>query len=74
MADGATARARPANRRAISVTCALHKCPKGFDKLVVEKQSEEIVVAVHVAGKCVIILEENAATTLFEALRTWLGR
>ncbi|MGH3807810.1 MAG: hypothetical protein ACRDRU_14545 [Pseudonocardiaceae bacterium] len=34
----------------------------------------EIVFDVHVTGACVIILEEDAATVLFEALRTWLGR
>ena len=74
MADGATAGASRANRRAIGVTCALHKGPRNFANLVVEKQGGEIVFDVHVAGACVIILEEEAATVLFEALRTWLGR
>ena len=41
---------------------------------VAEKQGGEIILAPHVAGECVIILEEAAATTLFEALRIWLGR
>ncbi|MBV8542109.1 MAG: hypothetical protein JO063_10240 [Pseudonocardiales bacterium] len=74
MADGATADASRANRRAIDVTCALHRGPRNFANLVVEKQGGEIVFDVHVAGACVIILEESAATTLFEALRIWLGR
>ncbi|MGH3710389.1 MAG: hypothetical protein ACRDRQ_20295 [Pseudonocardiaceae bacterium] len=74
MADGATARASRANRRAIPVTCAVHKGPRGFANLVVEKQGAEIILDPHVTGECVIILDETAATTLFEALRTWLGR
>jgi hypothetical protein len=74
MADGATAGASRANRRAIPVTCAVHKGPRNFANLVAEKQGGEIILAPHVAGECVIILEEAAATTLFEALRIWLGR
>ncbi|MGH3865217.1 MAG: hypothetical protein ACRDQ4_03600 [Pseudonocardiaceae bacterium] len=74
MADGATAGASRANRRAIPVTCAVHKGPRGFANLVVEKQGGEIILDPHVTGECVIILDETAATVLFEALRTWLGR
>ncbi|MGH3710496.1 MAG: hypothetical protein ACRDRQ_20865 [Pseudonocardiaceae bacterium] len=84
MADGATPGARRPDRRAIPVTCALHRGPRGFANLVVERQVNrdrqdgrdvtEIVFDVHVTGACVIILEEDAATVLFEALRTWLGR
>ncbi len=44
MADGATSRARPANRRAIGATCAVHRGPRGFANLVVEKQGEEIIL------------------------------
>ena len=41
---------------------------------VAEKQGGEIILDPHVAGECVIIFDEDAATALFEALRTWLGR
>ena len=74
MADGAIAGASRDNRRAIPVSCALHRGPRGFANLVVEKQGGEIVLDVHVAGACVIILDEDAATALFEVLRKWLGR
>lgn len=73
MADGATSRARPANRRAIGVTCAVHRGPRGFTNLVVEKQGGEIILDPHVTGECVIILDEAAATTLFDVLGEWLG-
>jgi len=73
MADGATPRARPANRRAIGVTCALHKGPRGFTNLVVEKQGGEIILDPHVTGECVLIFDENAARVLRDALVEWLG-
>ncbi|MBV8540630.1 MAG: hypothetical protein JO063_02980 [Pseudonocardiales bacterium] len=74
MADGATADASRENRRAIGVTCAVHKGPRGFTNLVAEKQGSEIILDPHVTGGCVIILDEAAATVLFEAFRIWLGR
>ncbi|MBW0009677.1 MAG: hypothetical protein JO063_06095 [Pseudonocardiales bacterium] len=73
MADGATSRARPANRRAIGVTCAVHKGPRGFANLVVEKQGSEIIFDPHVTGECVIIFDEDAARILFNTLGDWLG-
>ncbi|MGH3721869.1 MAG: hypothetical protein ACRDRI_24110 [Pseudonocardiaceae bacterium] len=83
MADGATPRASRANRRAIGVTCALHKGPRGFANLVVERQVRqdgydghdvaEYVFDMHVAGACVIIMDEAAARVLFDVLGEWLG-
>jgi hypothetical protein len=75
MAEGATANASRDNRKAIPVTCALHRGPRGFANLVVERKHDgDIVLDPHVTGACVIILEEDAATALFEVLRTWLRR
>jgi hypothetical protein len=74
MADGATAGASRENRTAIPVSCALHRGPRGFANLVVEKQGEEIILDPHVTGACVIIFDEDAATALFEVLRRWLRR
>ncbi|MGH3773034.1 MAG: hypothetical protein ACRDRW_16845 [Pseudonocardiaceae bacterium] len=68
-ADGATPDAPRANRITISVTRAVHRGPRGFANLVVEKQGEEIVLDPHVTGECVIILDEDGATELFEVLR-----
>jgi hypothetical protein len=74
MAEGATAGASRDNRTAIPVTCAVHRGPRGFANLVVEKQGKDIVLDPHVTGECVIILDEDAATALFEILRKWLRR
>jgi hypothetical protein len=72
---GATASASRDNRKAIPVSCALHRGPRGFTNLVVEcKRDGEIVLAPHVTVACVIIFDEDAATALFEVLRTWLRR
>ncbi len=43
MADGATADASRANRRAIDVTCVLHKGHRNFANLMVEKPGGESV-------------------------------
>lgn len=83
MADGATPGARRPNRRALPVSCALHRGPRGFANLVVERQVTqdrqdgrdvtEIVFDVHVAGACVIIMDEAAARALFDVLGEWFG-
>jgi hypothetical protein len=72
MADGATASAPRESRKAIPVTCAVHRGPRGFANLVVEKQGDDIVLDPHVTGECVIILDEAAARALFDVLGTWL--
>jgi hypothetical protein len=72
MAEGATASAPRGNRKAIPVTCAVHRGPRGFANLVVERQGSDIVLDPHVTGECVIILDEAAATALFDVLGTWL--
>jgi hypothetical protein len=72
--EGATANASRENRRAIPVSCGVHRGPRGFANLVVErKPNGEIVLDPHVTGSCVIILDEAGATTLFDVLGTWLG-
>ena len=74
MTDGATAGASRENRTAIPVSCALHRGPRGFANLMVEKQGSKIVLDPHVTGACVIIFDDDAATALFEVLRRWLRR
>jgi hypothetical protein len=72
--EGATANASRENRRAIPVTCGMHQGPRGFANLVVErKPNGDIVLDMHVAGACVIILDKDAATALFDVLGKWLG-
>ena len=48
MIEGATAGASRENRRAIPVSCALHRGPRGFANLMVEKRGEEIILDPHV--------------------------
>ena len=48
MTEGATAGASRENRRAIPVSCALHRGPRGFANLMVEKRGEEIILDPHV--------------------------
>jgi hypothetical protein len=62
------------NRRVLPATCALHRSPTGFTNLVVRNLDDgRIEFDPHVAGACVITLDEAAATELFDALGEWLG-
>jgi hypothetical protein len=72
MPEGATANASRDNRQAIPVTRALHKGPRGFANLVVERQRGDIIFDPHVTGACVIIFDDDAANTLFTLLGKWL--
>jgi hypothetical protein len=60
------------NSHAIAVTCTQHGAA-GFTNLMVSKHDGAIVVDPHVAGSCVITLNETAATALFDLLGEWLG-
>jgi hypothetical protein len=64
--------ARGSNSRAIAVTCTQHGAA-GFTSLTVSKRDGAVVLDPHVAGSCVIILDEAAATALFDLLGEWLG-
>lgn len=68
--EGRPARAR---RKAIPVTCRLHKGPEGFANLMVSVDDGTIVLDPHVTGSCVITMDEAAACTLRDLLTEWLG-
>ncbi|HEY3689674.1 MAG TPA: hypothetical protein VGL46_05150 [Pseudonocardiaceae bacterium] len=61
------------NRHAIPVTCTHHGGPRGFANLVASKRDGEIELDPHVDGCCVILLSEDSARVLSEALVGWLG-
>jgi hypothetical protein len=61
-----------ADDRTISTTCQIHGA-RGFCNLRVSKIDGEIVLDPHVAGSCVLRLNEAAATQLFDILGEWLG-
>lgn len=61
------------NRRVIPVRCLAHGGSEGLSVLRMERRGEEIVLAPHVSGACVIVLDEAAAVALFDVLGMWLG-
>jgi hypothetical protein len=61
-----------ANRRVIDVSCIVHGGAAGFAPLVVTKRDGVIELDPHAIG-CVILLNEKAATELFDVLGEWLG-
>jgi hypothetical protein len=63
---------RDPNRRVIDVTCSAHAGAHGFTPLVCTKRGDVIELDPHAIG-CVIILDEKAASELFDALGEWLG-
>jgi hypothetical protein len=62
------------DRRVIPATCSVHRGPVGFTNLVVSRREGTIVLDPHAVGSCVISLDEQAATSLCDALTEWLGR
>lgn len=64
---------RSPHRRTLPVTCALHRGPADFANLAVTKRNGVIELDPHVAGGCVILLGEESARVLSEALQEWLG-
>jgi hypothetical protein len=61
------------NRRVIHASCTLHRGPVGFANLVVRKVDGTIELDPHVDRGCVILLDEDGARVLSEALQEWLG-
>ena len=65
---------RNASRRTIPATCSLHRGPTNFTNLVLSKASNgTIVLAPHAVGLCTIVLDEDGATAVRDALTEWLG-
>jgi hypothetical protein len=70
-----TSEGQPASAqgRTIPITCETHGGCRGFGNLRVRRQGGDIVLDPHVTGACVIVLDEKAATALFDLLGKWLG-
>jgi hypothetical protein len=64
---------RDPNRRVIDVTCSMHGGAHGFTPLVCSKRGDFIELNPHATNGCLIVLDEKAATELFNALGEWLG-
>ena len=64
---------RNPNRRVIDVSCAAHGGARGFTPLVCSKRDDLIELNPHATNACVILLDEAAATALFDVLGEWLG-
>jgi hypothetical protein len=69
---GAEPPSKASNRRVLHVTCRIHGGAAGYTNLVIIKLDSLIELDPHAIG-CVIILDEKAATELFDALVEWLG-
>jgi hypothetical protein len=63
---------KAANRRVLHVTCRIHGGAVGYTNLVITKLGSLIELDPHAIG-CVILLNEKAATELFDTLGEWLG-
>jgi hypothetical protein len=63
---------RDPNRRVIDVSCTVHGGARGFAPLVCTKRDDLIELDPHAIG-CVILLNEKAASELFDVLGEWLG-
>ena len=62
------------NRRTIPVTCTTHGGGTNFCNLLMTKEDDGIIVLdPHVANCCVLRLDEEAATAIFNTLGQWLG-
>jgi hypothetical protein len=61
------------NRKVIHATCALHRGPASFVRVLVSKCDGEIILTPHVDGSCVLTLAEDEAIALRDALIEWLG-
>jgi hypothetical protein len=64
---------RDPNRRVIDCSCTAHGGARGFVPLVCTKRDDRIELNPHATDQCVILLDEKAATELFDALGEWLG-
>jgi hypothetical protein len=62
-----------ARRRVIDITCTAHGGARKFTPLVCTKVDGDIQLDPHAMGLCVIVLDEKAASELFDALWEWLG-
>jgi hypothetical protein len=61
------------NRRTIPSTCRTHGGCRGFCNLRLTKVGGNIVLDPHVAGCCVIELDQDQATAVRNTLTEWLG-
>jgi hypothetical protein len=64
---------RDPNRRVIDCTCTTHGGARNFTPLVCTKVDDIIQLDPHAMGLCVLVLNEKAASELFDVLGEWLG-
>ena len=67
-----TGPARRAQRRVLMTTCQAHGAV-GFTNLLVTKEGGFIVLNPHIGNCCVLRLNEQVATALYQLLGEWLG-
>ena len=70
--DPVTGPTRKSHRRVVVTTCQAHGAA-GFTNLLVTKEDGFIVLNPHVGNCCVLRLDEQATTALYQLLGEWLG-
>ncbi|MGH3426921.1 MAG: hypothetical protein ACRDRI_08885 [Pseudonocardiaceae bacterium] len=55
------------------MTCAPHRGPVVFTTLVVSKRDGQVDLDPHAAGACTIMIDEDGARVLRDALVEWFG-
>ena len=63
---------RRTHRRVVMTTCQTHGAA-GFTNLLVTKEDGFIVLNPHIGNCCVLRLDEQTATTLYQLFGEWLG-
>jgi hypothetical protein len=64
---------RDPNRRVVDIYCSTHGGARNFTPLVCTKIDDLIQLDPHAMGLCVLVLNEKAASELFDVLGEWLG-
>jgi hypothetical protein len=64
---------RDPNRRVVDIYCSTHGGARNFTPLVCTKVNDIIQLDPHAMGLCVLVLNEKAASELFDVLEEWLG-
>lgn len=61
------------SRRVIAATCSQHGGARNFTNLVVTRRDGAIELDPHAVGGCVVVLDDDQACELCQALQEWLG-
>ena len=58
--------------RVLAATCRVHSGSAGFTNLLVTREPGRVVLAPHLDGSCVILIDDDVARQLSGVLQEWL--